>query len=73
MADLWCMNVVGPDDVHAAPSREDAERAVAWYQERFKDCPEVGFVVAPWPHSAQSHAESLAKWGDVMPILSWLP
>lgn len=68
---LWCMYTLGPDDVQAAPSKEDAELAVRcyteWYEnlhaKEFKDDrPYIRFVVAEWPHSAESHAESVKKW-----------
>lgn len=60
--DLWCMHAIGPDDVFAAPSKEEAERAAAWYNERFKDAPEVRFAAIPWPHSADSHAIAVVDW-----------
>lgn len=60
--DLWCMHAIGPDDVHAAPSKEEAEQAAAWYNERFKNEPEVRFEAIPWPHSAESHARAVVDW-----------
>lgn len=67
---LWCMHVIGPDDLHAAPSREMAEAACGWYTERFKDHPEVRFEVIPWPGSAESHAKNVAQWNtEIMPQL----
>lgn len=62
---LWCMHVLGPDDVHAAPSKEAAQRACDRYYAHFGDqYPDVllRFVVAEWPHSPESHAEDLKRW-----------
>lgn len=63
MSDLWCVHVLGPDDVHAAPSKVEAERAAAHLSAYWKssrpDDDLVSFEVIPWPHSAESHAESV--------------
>jgi hypothetical protein len=67
---LWCVHVIGPDEVHAAPSFEAAERVAVRANERYRkgndpasaDYVLLRFVVALWPHSADSHAESAAKW-----------
>lgn len=71
---LWCMHILGPDDVHAAPSRAHAEKAAAALnalhaarEEQSEHDPKVEAVVAPWPHSAESHAESVADF-----IPGWL-
>lgn len=62
--ELWCLHILGPDDVHAAPSKEHAERAA----ERFNEihgpvAASAGVmcraVAAPWPHSPESHAEDV--------------
>lgn len=68
---LWAMHVPGPDDVFAMASEEAAHSAVAehnkavaemWLAERFGMTPEqVSACVIEWPHSAESHAESLAS------------
>ncbi|MFH7456686.1 hypothetical protein, partial [Pseudomonas syringae group genomosp. 7] len=34
---LWCLHVLGMDDVHPAPSKAHAEKAAAWHNEQFKD------------------------------------
>ena len=31
--ELWCLHILGPDDVHAAPSKEHAERAAERFNE----------------------------------------
>lgn len=60
---LWCVRVTGPDEVHAQPSRAEAEAtATAWriYWQR-TGMDELGAVVEPWPWSPESHAADLAK------------
>ncbi|MGY4892336.1 UNVERIFIED_CONTAM: hypothetical protein EX528_18840 [Xanthomonas axonopodis] len=71
---LWCMHILGPDDVHAAPSKAHAEKAAAALNafhaaraEQSEHDPKVEAVVAPWPHSVESHAESVADF-----IPGWL-
>ncbi|MEA9653040.1 hypothetical protein ABFU65_12205 [Xanthomonas campestris pv. raphani] len=71
---LWCMHILGPDDVHAAPSKAHAEKAAAALNafhaaraEQSEHHPKVEAVVAPWPHSVESHAESVADF-----IPGWL-
>jgi len=68
---LWAMHVPGPDDVFAMESEEAAHEAVAAHNkaveemglaERFGMTREqVSARVIEWPHSAESHAESLAN------------
>lgn len=69
---LWCLHVLGMDDVHPAPSKAHAEKAAAWHNEQFKDqAARLGISieakVVPWPHSAESHAAGLAEF-----IPDWL-
>lgn len=69
---LWCLHVLGMDDVYPAPSKEHADKAAAEHNARFKEqAARIGItveaVVAPWPHSAESHAASVAEF-----IPSWL-
>lgn len=67
---LWCLHVLGPDEVHAAPSKAHAEQAVAIFNATFprgEGEVRVEAVVAPWPHSEKSHAESVAEF-----IPNWL-
>ena len=65
----WCVHILGPDDVIAAPSRA----AAAEYADRtnrvlfgnagetFADV--MCFVyAAPWPHSKENHAEEVKNW-----------
>jgi hypothetical protein len=68
---LWCMHVIGPDDVHAAPDQQTAQ---AWADELNasiarrmsemepdEDTPSVRAEAAEWPWSPEAHAENLAK------------
>lgn len=69
---LWCLHVLGMDDVHPAPSKAHAEKAAAWHNEQFKDqAARLGISieakVVPWPHSAESHAAGVAAF-----IPQWL-
>lgn len=61
--ELWCLHLRGPDDVHAAPSKAEAERVARNINDQFA-CHEVkpSAVAALWPHSPESHAESLKDW-----------
>lgn len=65
--DLWCMHILGPDDVHAAPSKFHAEKAAAAFNERFGPISKetdvmCRAVVEPWPHSPESHAADVGKF-----------
>ncbi|UZW62720.1 hypothetical protein [Lysobacter enzymogenes] len=63
---LWCLHLQGPDEVHAAPTKEHAERAAAMVNER-DDSGLVRAVAAPWPHTPDSHAEDVGRF-----ITEWL-
>ena len=68
---LWAILIPGPDDLFAMTSEADAQKAadahnavvkVDGLAERFKIPEDQLFAkVVPWPHSAESHAESLAS------------
>jgi hypothetical protein len=68
---LWCVNVHGPDDVYAMPDKASAlERAnelnvYFGKMDAASKTPEydpiMRAVVIEWPHSAESHAEDMAK------------
>ena len=66
---LYCLHAIGPDEVHAAPSKAEADKARGWYEQRFAEAgdPEIRFEVIEWPHSPESHAEEVLKWADVNP------
>lgn len=66
---LWCMHVLGMDDVHPAPDRATAQLwatqwTVFWH---FKNTvphvydPVLSWIVAEWPHDAASHAAGLER------------
>lgn len=66
MAELWCLHVLGPDDLHAAPSKEEAERVAremtATYRGTAAAEEGLKFQAAAWPWSAASHAEDVKLW-----------
>lgn len=73
---LWCLHVLGMDDVHPAPTKAHAEKAAAWHNEQFKEqAARIGItveaVVAPWPHSAESHAAGVADFIPEWLIPQW--
>ena len=67
---LWCVHIVGPDDVIAYPDKESAEHkagllnAVLEKQNAAhvgdENWPVCRAEVMPWPHSPESHAADLA-------------
>lgn len=64
---LWCVHVLGPDDVMAAPSHDAAVvRARELNKTIFSRISEPNDILcfayaAPWPHSQDAHAEDLEK------------
>ncbi|MGY0607439.1 hypothetical protein ACVHXL_06330 [Stenotrophomonas sp. FS3] len=73
---LWCLHVLGMDDVHPAPSKAHAEKAAAWHNEQFKgQAARLGISieakVVPWPHSAESHAAGVAEFIPQWLIPQW--
>lgn len=66
---LWCVNVLGPDDVHACADRADAFRFALWlnlsylglYDNLTPYVPTLQAVVIEWPHGRESHAEDLVR------------
>lgn len=71
MTELWCLHIEGPDDVMAAPSKEEAdsvaEASNRYFTEHFADSG-LRAKVVPWPHSARSHAEDLVWWVTLQDI-----
>lgn len=64
---LWCMHVLGPDDLYPAPSKMHAELAAQVHNERFKEIAGAAGVMceavaAPWPLSAEAHAEGVGQF-----------
>lgn len=71
---LWCVHVLGPDDLHAMPTHEAAvmsarEMNYALYSKaatRTDDDVLCFAYAAPWPHSKEAHAGALAGGRRVM-------
>lgn len=75
--ELWCVHIIGPDDVFAFASwsaaNEHAKKlnaAMQQWRRKEEDSgadmtnwPNTYAAVEPWPHSAALHAEDLAR-GD---------
>lgn len=69
-ADLikWCVHILGPDDVLAAPSHDAAvvhahELNKALHGRIGTPNDILCFAyAAPWPHSSESHAEAVKNW-----------
>ena len=64
MSDLWCVHVLGPDDVYPCATRTSATLMANDINVKFgKIAADNGVtfkaVVDPWPHSAESHAEGV--------------
>ena len=65
---LWCVHVLGSDDVIAAPSHDAAvthahqvNRAVFSRVREPNDVLCFAYA-APWPHSQKSHEDDVKKW-----------
>jgi hypothetical protein len=71
MVDLWCVHIIGPDDVIAYSDRAAAESsaaeindALAVEEERHKGDPNWPACRAEallWPYGAEAHAVNLAR------------
>lgn len=64
----WCVHVIGPDDVLAAPSHDAAathahelNKAVFGFLRVPNDILCFAYA-APWPHGEADHAEAVKKW-----------
>ena len=65
---LWCVHVLGSDDVMAAPSHlaafihaRELNKAVHGRPTTPSDVLCFAYA-APWPHSKKAHAEDLKNW-----------
>jgi len=73
---LWCVHIIGPDDLLAAPSH-DAAAVYARELNKFHHArvPWPNDILcfayaAPWPGSKTSHAEDLKNWpADFDPLM----
>lgn len=75
-ADLWCIHIPGPDEVHAAPSKEAADHMAAKHNAAMatfysSGAPNLEFapsienvqaVAIKWPYDQQSHADELREF-----------
>ena len=65
---LWCVHILGPDEMLAAPSHLAAkthahELNKSLYSRAGTPCDVLCFAyAAPWPYSATDHAESVKNW-----------
>jgi hypothetical protein len=70
--EFWCMRVIGPDELHAYPTKASAEAAASALDEAIarhhaqrpgmaKAFPPPWTVVEPWPWGSEAHAAALAK------------
>jgi hypothetical protein len=65
---LWCVHVLGSDDVMAAPSHSAAathahELNKALFARRSTPTDVLCFAyAAPWPHSREAHADDVKNW-----------
>ncbi|PCJ95920.1 MAG: hypothetical protein COA52_02425 [Hyphomicrobiales bacterium] len=64
----WCVHILGPDEVHAMPTYEEAvkesDKLNGYLAERLTNHAHIEDILcfahaAPWPHSDESHAEDL--------------
>ena len=66
---LWCVHILGPDDVLAAPSHEAAaihahELNKALHNSKVSKADDVlcFAYAAPWPYSREEHAVWVKDW-----------
>jgi len=65
---LWCVHILGPDDVLAAPSHEAASIHARELNKSLHSRLQAPNDIlcfaypAPWPHSPEAHAEALKDW-----------
>lgn len=72
---LYCLHIPGPDEVHAAPNKAEAEAAASAFnaimRKHLEGKPHSEFapsvesclaVVKEWPFDADEHADALAEW-----------
>lgn len=65
---LWCVHILGPDDLMAAPSHDAAVVHARELNKALHGKPNAPDDIlcfayaAPWPHSKESHGASLVNW-----------
>lgn len=76
---LWCVHILGPDDLIPAASYEAAEKHATELSDFMHgpDVPDLDVlclpIVAVWPYSAEAHRAALAKCPMVMPCIDGAP
>lgn len=65
---LWCVHILGPDDVLAAPSHEAAavhahelNKTIHGRVSKADDVLCFAYA-APWPYTAEDHADAVTSW-----------
>jgi hypothetical protein len=67
---LWCVHVIGPDDLYAEPSHAAAVASAErlnrdlWWRPNAPDDVTCFAFADTWPWSEQSHAEALARQAE---------
>lgn len=67
---LWCVHVIGPDDIYAEATHAAAVASAAklnaalWSRQNAPDDVTCFAYADVWPYSAESHAESMRKQAD---------
>lgn len=67
---LWCVHVIGPDDVYAEPSHAAAVASaeklnrVLWSRPDAPDDVACYAYADVWPWSAEAHADSIKRQAD---------
>lgn len=65
---LWCVHMLGPDELMAAPSHAEAAQHAAELNAALhgrSNAPDdvLCFAyAAPWPHTPETHSDDLANW-----------
>ena len=69
--ELWCVHIIGPDDLYAAPSKAEAEERVAAQNDWINNDPKlrdsgIQAEVLLWPYTPASHAENITQhWREL--------
>lgn len=70
MTDLWCVHIIGPDDLIPAPDRGTAERwadkANEYINQKLAENPDfadprIEAEVILWPYTPEGHAEGVSE------------
>lgn len=69
---LWCVHVLGPDDVYAAPSHDAAVVFAREWNKALHGKPSTPDDIlcfayaAPWPYNREEHTDNLKGWSDFL-------